>query len=190
MTHPDSPGAQSRRNLAGRLREHASELDSNPNRQSICARRRNCCCTWRSSRAITRALSRRRSSATVASLTMPIMRRYSRAPFSLQKAILPMALDETAIKESTARAIEISQRIAMIHSFIETIKPDAINNHVPVCMPADVGSLGFDTHIWVGLGIVGLWAALDAFAERAELKKVKCAICEGRCIPARFAGYT
>ena len=53
-----------------------------------------------------------------------------------------------------------------------------------------VGSLGFDAPIWVGLGIVGLWAALDAFAERAKLNRIKCAICEGKCIPSTFAGYT
>jgi hypothetical protein len=40
-------------------------------------------------------------------------------------------------------------------------------------------------------GIVGLWAALDAFYERAGLTNTnKCAICDSRyCIPARFANY-
>jgi hypothetical protein len=57
-------------------------------------------------------------------------------------------------------------------------------------MPASLGSLGLDTPIWVGLGIVGLWAALDAFAERAKLNRVKCPICEWKCIPSTFASYT
>ncbi len=78
----------------------------------------------------------------------------------------------------------------MIHDFIDTIRKNAIEKYVPVSMPASVGSLGFDAPIWVGLGIVGLWAALDAFAERAKLNRIKCAICEGKCIPSTFAGYT
>ena len=40
---------------------------------------------------------------------------------------------------------------------------------VPVSMPPDINAL-VKISVWVGLGIVGLWAALDAFAERAELK--------------------
>jgi hypothetical protein len=100
------------------------------------------------------------------------------------------SMGDTAIKEHPARAIDVCQRIAMICDFIETIKQDSVEKHVPVCMPADVGSLGFDTHIWVGLGMVGLWAGLDAFAERAELKKPKCAICDRTCIASRFASYT
>jgi len=42
----------------------------------------------------------------------------------------------------------------------------------------------------VGLGTVGLWAALDGFAERAALPASSCPICGGRsCIPARFANH-
>jgi hypothetical protein len=89
-----------------------------------------------------------------------------------------------------ARAFDVARRIPMMCDFIETIKPDAIKNHVPVCMPADVGSLGFDTPLWGGLGIVGLWAALDAFAQRADLPNPKCRICGIKCIPLRFASYT
>ncbi len=101
-----------------------------------------------------------------------------------------MTLIETAIEKNPARAIEVCHRISMIHDFIDTIRKNAIEKYVPVSMPASVGSLGFDAPIWVGLGIVGLWAALDAFAERAKLNRIKCAICEGKCIPSTFAGYT
>jgi hypothetical protein len=40
---------------------------------------------------------------------------------------------------------------------------------VPVSMPSDVNSV-LKISVWLGLGTVGLWAALDAFAERASLK--------------------
>jgi hypothetical protein len=52
---------------------------------------------------------------------------------------------------------------------------------LPVSMPDDPGSLGLDIPLWVGLGTVGLWAALDAFAERAGLK-AQCPTCKRRCI--------
>jgi hypothetical protein len=115
----------------------------------------------------------------------------SRAPISTQGAISPMTLIETSIEKNPARAIEVCRRIAMIHDFIDTIKKDAVERYVPVSMPASVGSLGFDTPIWVGLGIVGLWAALDGFADRANMKKPKCPTCERKLrIPSRFARYT
>ena len=53
-------------------------------------------------------------------------------------------------------------------------------------MPQDVGSLGFDTGLWVGLGIVGLWSALDAFAERAGIRATRCAKCGRNCLLARL----
>jgi hypothetical protein len=37
---------------------------------------------------------------------------------------------------------------------------------VPVSMPPSVGNMGFDVSLWLGLGLVGLWSALDAFAEK------------------------
>jgi hypothetical protein len=43
--------------------------------------------------------------------------------------------------------------------------------------------------VWVGFGTVALWAALDAFAERAELAKSKCPICDRYCIWRRFSGH-
>jgi hypothetical protein len=63
----------------------------------------------------------------------------------------------------------------------------AIEQHVPVSMPRAPGALGFDIPLWVGLGTVGLWAALDAFSERADLPRPRCAVCGKKCMPARFA---
>jgi hypothetical protein len=51
----------------------------------------------------------------------------------------------------------------------EAIKK-AVEQAVPVSMPRSVGALGFDIPFWVGLGVVGLWAALDEFSTRACLK--------------------
>jgi hypothetical protein len=63
----------------------------------------------------------------------------------------------------------------------------ALDDSVPVSMPHDVGSLGFDTPLWVGLGIVGLWSALDAFAERAGIPTGKCSACGGpNCLSSRL----
>jgi hypothetical protein len=93
---------------------------------------------------------------------------------------------------SPARALNVIQRLVMMCDFIDhpAIKT-AVEQAVPVTMPREVGALGFDTPFWVGFGTVGLWAALDAFAERAGLQKLKCTTCKGRrCIPTRFASYT
>jgi len=55
-------------------------------------------------------------------------------------------------------------------------------------MPPDVGSLGFDTHLWVGLGMVGLWSALDAFAEREGIAPERCSVCDRKnCLSSRLA---
>jgi hypothetical protein len=78
-------------------------------------------------------------------------------------------------------------RIEYLCDFIDSIKDRAVEL-VPVTMPPDVGSLGFDTPLWVGLGMVGLWATLDAFAERAVIPKNKCHVCgASSCVAARFA---
>lgn len=57
----------------------------------------------------------------------------------------------------------------------------------PVTMPPTVGSMGFDIHLWAGLGVVGLWAALDAYAEHSSFAKTPCATC-GRpgCLVGRL----
>jgi hypothetical protein len=65
-------------------------------------------------------------------------------------------------------AIVLTKRIEMLCDFMENpavIK--CVEDAIPKSMPGLVGSLGFDIPLWVGLGLVGLWAALDAFAERA-----------------------
>lgn len=63
----------------------------------------------------------------------------------------------------------------------------ALDASVPVSMPHDVGSLGFDAPLWVGLGMVGLWSALDAFAERAGIARVKCLVCDSKnCLSSRL----
>ncbi len=37
----------------------------------------------------------------------------------------------------------------------------------PVTLPHDpVGAAGLDPRVWYGLGLVGVWAAIDAFRER------------------------
>jgi hypothetical protein len=59
---------------------------------------------------------------------------------------------------------------------------------VPVSMPRLPDAV-LNIPLWVGLGTVGLWAALDAFAERADLTS-KCPICDRRsCIWTRFAPH-
>src|SRR5436190_17998553 len=88
-----------------------------------------------------------------------------------------------------ARAFSVAKRVALMCDFIEhpAIRT-AVEQAVPVSMPRDVGALGFDIPLWVGLGIVSLWAALDAFAERAALARSECATCGRKgCIAARFA---
>jgi hypothetical protein len=94
---------------------------------------------------------------------------------------------------SPERALNVVKRIEMMCDFIEdpAIKT-AVEQAVPVMMPREVGALGLDIPLWVGLGTVGLWAALDGFAERADLiKQPKCTTCKRtRCIPTRFARYT
>jgi hypothetical protein len=88
-------------------------------------------------------------------------------------------------------AIAISQveRIAQLCDFL--VHPGlvaAIESNVPVTMPQTPGALGFDTGIWLGLGMVGLWAALDAFAERSGLPSSKCGTCGGKfCLSSRLA---
>src|SRR5262245_56575194 len=89
--------------------------------------------------------------------------------------------------KSPGRALEQVRRIESICDFMSNraIKA-AVEQSVPVSMPAEAGSLGFDSPLWVGLGMVGLWAALDAFAERADLK-TKCSTCERQCIVSAYA---
>jgi len=89
-------------------------------------------------------------------------------------------------RKSPARAIDQVRRIEGMCDFLECqpIK-DAVEQSIPVTMPADAGSLGLDIPLWVGLGMVGLWAALDAFAERAGLQS-KCSTCGMKCIVTAY----
>jgi hypothetical protein len=89
-----------------------------------------------------------------------------------------------------AQAISVAQRVEQLCDFFGHSAVQKALEDIPVSMPPDFGSLGFDRALWVGLGIVGLWAALDAFYERAGLIATKCAVCKRkRCIRARFANY-
>ena len=89
------------------------------------------------------------------------------------------------------RALNVVNRVEMMCDFIENpAVRTAVEQAVPVTMPRAPGALGFDIPLWVGLGIVGLWAALDAFSERAALSKPACSACGRQCIPARFASRT
>jgi hypothetical protein len=65
---------------------------------------------------------------------------------------------------------------------------EAVYRAVPVSMPTSVGSLGFDVPFWMGLGIVGLWSALDAFAERAVGRAAACSQCGRKCLHSRLTG--
>jgi hypothetical protein len=89
------------------------------------------------------------------------------------------------------RASAFVNRIEMMCDFIEgDAVRRAVAEGVPVTMPPHPGSLVFDIPLWVGLGTVGLWATLDAFANRKGLPDSKCPNCWRRCIPERFAGST
>jgi hypothetical protein len=90
--------------------------------------------------------------------------------------------------KSPSKALSVVARIELICDFIENPAiRGAVEQAVPVTMPPEVGALGFDIPLWVGLGTVGLWAALDGFSERAGLSKRKCPICRHHCMPYRFA---
>jgi hypothetical protein len=87
------------------------------------------------------------------------------------------------------RAIAQIKQIERACDFLENpVIKTALELGVPRPVPPAPGALGFDIPLWVGLGIVGVWAALDAFAERAALpSSPPCPTC-GRpgCILAKF----
>lgn len=89
------------------------------------------------------------------------------------------------------RALAQVQGIVQLCNFIEdpAIKQIIPEKLVPVSMPQVVEAL-VDVSVWVGLGTVGLWAALDAFADRAVLPRTKCPTCHrSSCIWTRFAPH-
>jgi hypothetical protein len=88
---------------------------------------------------------------------------------------------------SIGLAINQVQRIEGLCNFLEhPVIKETVEKNVPVTMPRDVGAFGFDTPIWIGLGIVGIWAALDAYAERHLSRANKCSVCGRRCLGARY----
>jgi hypothetical protein len=94
------------------------------------------------------------------------------------------------VDTNPARALSVVTRIEAMCDFLENPAIiTAIEGVVPVTMPRAPGALGFDIPLWVGLGTVGLWAALDAFAERAGLPYSKCSICGRNCVAQRLAAF-
>lgn len=73
--------------------------------------------------------------------------------------------------ESPAQAINVVKRVVEMCDFIEhpTIQEAIQQKLVPRPLPPAFNAV-VDISVWVGLGTVGLWAALDSFAERACLK--------------------
>ena len=79
-------------------------------------------------------------------------------------------------------------RIEMLCHFLEhPALTKAAASASPVTMPATISSMGFDVPTWVGFGLVGLWAALDAYADRSGLRG-KCGLCaRPGCLVGRLA---
>src|SRR5262245_38693748 len=87
---------------------------------------------------------------------------------------------------NSAQAInQVKCIVGMCDFFDNPSIRNAIDQSVPVSMPPEAGALGFDIPLWVGLGMVGLWAALDAHAERAGLQS-KCSHCGRKCIVSAY----
>ena len=78
-------------------------------------------------------------------------------------------------------------RIAGLCNFLDHPAMQSALDQIPITMPRDVGAFCFETRLWVGLGMVGLWSALDAFAERVPLHSSKCTVCGGKCLPSRLS---
>ena len=92
---------------------------------------------------------------------------------------------------SVAFSLAISQveRLAQLADFLDhPALAAAVAASVPVSMPPTIGSLGCDIPLCVGLGVVGVWAALDAYAERAAIPRIKCTVCaRSGCLFSRLA---
>jgi hypothetical protein len=80
-------------------------------------------------------------------------------------------------------------RVAQLCDFLEHAEiKEAIHRGAPVTVPHDIGALGFDAPLWIGLGTVGLWSALDAYADRSSLAKTNCSRCNrGGCLWGRLS---
>ena len=86
-----------------------------------------------------------------------------------------------------SQAVSQIKRVGGVCDFLDSdaIK-EAAERHVPRTMPPTVGGLNFDISLWMGLGVVGLWAALDAYAERTSMPERTCDVCGRKCLPANF----
>jgi hypothetical protein len=80
-------------------------------------------------------------------------------------------------------------RIAQLCDFLAHPEiMEAIHRGAPVTVPHDIGALGFDAPLWIGLGTVGLWSALDAYTNRSSSPKTKCPTCHrGGCLWGRLS---
>jgi len=86
------------------------------------------------------------------------------------------------------RGLHVVGRISQLCDFIDhPVISSAVRQGAPVPMRPAVGTFGFDVPLWIGLGTVGLWASLDAFAERSGMNTAKCSTCGIRCVGQRFA---
>lgn len=89
-----------------------------------------------------------------------------------------------------SRATFQIHRVRSMEAFLkEPHIQKAVAAACPVTMPSDPGTLGFDIRFWSGMGVVGLWSALDAYADRVGLKKMggaKCKKCGKSCLVARL----
>lgn len=86
-----------------------------------------------------------------------------------------------------SQALNQVDLIARICDFLEHAAiREAAEKSVPCTMPQTVGGLGFDIPLWMGLGVVGLWSALDAYAERSGFASSSCSTCDRKCMVSRF----
>jgi hypothetical protein len=93
----------------------------------------------------------------------------------------------TEMSTQLSQGLSQIQLIARVCDFLESPAiREAAEKHVPCTMPQTVGGLGLDVPLWMGLGVVGLWAALDAYADRTAITRAKCEVCGTRCLRARL----
>ena len=77
------------------------------------------------------------------------------------------------MSENAARALAQIGIVAKLLDFVSHPALNLARDQIPTNVPASLGALGFDEPVWAGLGMVGLWAALDVFAERSGLKAAR-----------------
>lgn len=88
---------------------------------------------------------------------------------------------------AASQALSQIDLIGRLCDFLEHLAIEkAAEQAVPCTMPRTVGGLGFDVPLWTGLGVVGLWSALDAFAERHGQSNQRCSICQRHCLGTRL----